>query len=321
MTLTRRTLFASAAGAAAAAALPIRAAAQSTATQSTGPRTIAYTRTVGETEVTVLLDGYFLLEQAWVTALDPALIAEGLDAAALDPAAAVPLPITATLFRRGDSLTLLDAGAGASLGPTAGNLAAMLRGVGMAPEAVTRLLLSHLHPDHIGGMLAGDAPAFANATVHVNETELAFWGDAANAAAVPEAIRPWFDLAGKVVSVYGDRVMPFAGDADLGGGLSAVAMPGHTPGHTGFRLSSGPAEALFWGDSTAIAALQFSHPDAGIVFDTDSAQAAVTRKRVLDMVVADRLLVAGTHMPFPGFGHVAARDGAYAWVPEEWRLF
>ncbi len=316
MTISRRTLFASATAVAATSVLPQHATAQT----ASRPRTIAYVRMVGDIQVTVLLDGYFLLEQAWVTAMDPLRISQGLADGGLDPAAAVPLPITATLFRHGDSLTLMDAGAGGSLGPTAGNLPAMLAGVGIAPEQVTRVLLGHLHPDHIGGMLTGDAPTFANATVHVNDVERVFWTDSANAAAVPEAIRPWFDLAEKVVSTYGDRVMPFVADADLGGGLSAVAMPGHTPGHSGFRVSSGDAQALFWGDSTAIASLQFRHPDAGIVFDTDSAQGAATRRRVLDMAASDRLLVSGTHMPFPGFGHVAARDGAFAWVPEEWKL-
>ena len=320
LTVSRRGLLAGAGSAATAASFtPLGpAAAQQGAA---GARVIAYARKVGDIEVTTLLDGYFLLEQAWVTALDPVLMQQGMSAASLDPAAALPLPITAYLIRRGDSLTLLDTGAGGSLGPTAGILAAMLAGIGIAPGAITRLVFSHLHPDHIGGALDGDAAAFANASVHVNDAELAFWTDPANAASLPDAIRPWFDLAGKVVAAYGDRVQPFQGDADLGGGLSAVAMPGHTPGHSGYRVSSGTAQALLWGDSTAVASLQFAHPDAGIVFDTDSAAAAVTRRRVLDMAVADRMLVSGTHMPFPGFGHVAGRGEAYAWVPEEWKLF
>lgn len=317
MTLSRRSVLSAAAGATAASALSFRAIAQT----DPSTRNIGYKRMVGDIEVITLLDGYFLLEQAWVTALEPAVIAERLTAAGLDPAAAVPLPITATLLRRGADVTLMDAGAGGSLGPTAGNLAAMLAGFGVAPETVTRVVLSHLHPDHIGGMLSDEEPAFANATVHVSEADRVFWTDAANAAAVPDAIRPWFDLAGKVIATYGDRVLPFTGDADLGAGVSAVAMPGHTPGHSGFRVSSGAEQALFWGDSTAVASLQFQHPEAGIVFDTDSAQGAETRARVLDMAVADNLLVSGTHMPFPGFGRVISRDEAFAWVPEEWKLF
>ncbi len=317
-TLSRRALFGTVAAASAAALLPLRAA---TAQTAPVPRTVTYTRKIGDVEVTTLLDGYFLLEQTLVTALDPALIAQGLADAALDSSAAVPLPVTGYLIRQGDGLTLIDAGAGGSLGPTAGNLAATLAGVGVAPDAITRLVVSHLHPDHIGGALTGGAATFANATVHVNATERTFWADPSNAAAVPDAMKPWFDLAGQMLAAYGDRVQTFDGDADLGGGLSAVAMPGHTPGHSGFRVSSGAAQALIWGDSTAIASLQFTHPDAGIVFDTDGAQGAVTRRRVLDMAVADKMLVSGTHMPFPGFGHVDQRGDAYAWVPEEWKLF
>lgn len=316
--LSRRALFGTAAAASAAALLPSGLA---FAQAAPGHRVITYTRKIGDIEVTTLLDGYFLLEQAWVTALDPALIVQGLANASLDPKAAVPLPITGYLIRQGDRLTLIDSGAGGSLGPTAGNLAATLAGVGIAPETITRLVFSHLHPDHIGGALTGNAATFANATVHLSSTERAFWSNPANSAAVPDAMKPWFDLAGLMLAAYGDRVQVFDGDADLGGGLSAIAMPGHTPGHTGYRVSSGAEQALLWADSTAIASLQFTHPDAGIVFDTDSAQGAVTRRRVLDMAVTDKMLVSGTHMPFPGFGHVDQRDDAYAWVPEEWKLF
>ncbi len=315
---SRRALFGTATAAGAAALLPLPPA---LAQATPAPRTVTYTRKIGDIEVTTLLDGYFLLEQAWVTDLEPSLIVQGLADAALDSGAAVPLPITGYLIRRGDALTLIDAGAGGSLGPTAGSLATTLAALNIAPDTVTRLVFSHLHPDHIGGALTGDAATFANATVHVSATERAFWSEPSNASAVPDAMKPWFDLAGQVLTAYGDRMQTFSGDADLGGGLSAVRMPGHTPGHTAFRVSSGSAQALIWGDSTAIAALQFAHPDAGIVFDTDTAQGAVTRRRVLDMAVADNLLVSGTHMPFPGFGHVDQRGEAYAWVPEEWKLF
>lgn len=147
----------------------------------------------------------------------------------------MPLPITGYLIGQGESLTLIDAGAGGSLGPTAGNLAATLAGVGNAPDTVTRLVFSHLHPDHIGGAVTGDVATFANATVHVSAIERAFWTDPANANAVPEAMKSWFDLAGQVLAAYGDRVQTFDGDADLGGGLSVVAMPRHTPGSASVR--------------------------------------------------------------------------------------
>lgn len=318
--LSRRGLIAGAAGATAAAlvAAPGRLLAQE-AVPAASPSP-SYTRKIGDMEVTILLDGSFLLEQAWINTIDPAAIADGLEAAYLDPAAALPLPITAYVIRRGAEVTLLDAGAGASLGPTAGHLAQRLTEAGVPPEGVTRMILTHMHPDHVGGMMAGEAAAFPNAVVQVSDLELAHWTDDANAAAAPEGVRAWFDLARAVAASYGDRITTFSGEADLGGGLSAVPMPGHTPGHAGYRVGDGDAQLLIWGDSTSLASLQFSRPETGIVFDTDSALAAETRRRVLDMASADRLLVAGTHLPFPGFGHVERKDDAYAWVPEEWRL-
>ena len=137
---------------------------------------------------------------------------------------------------------------------------------------------------------------------------------------MPESAQGFFALARGVAAAYGERVTPFDGDADLGQGITAIAMPGHTVGHTGYRLSSGAEQLIIWGDMTSIAALQFSHPEAGITFDTDSAMASDTRRKMLDMIATDKLAVAGTHLPFPGFGHVEARDGAFAWVPEEWKF-
>lgn len=118
---------------------------------------------------------------------------------------------------------------------------------------------------------------------------------------------------------YRDRVKPLEGGADLGRGMQAVLTPGHTPGHMAYLFGSGREQLLLWGDSTSLASLQFRHPDTGVAFDTDSLQGAATRRRLLDMASIDRMLVAATHLPFPGFGHVAKRDDAYAWVPEEWK--
>lgn len=112
-----------------------------------------------------------------------------------------------------------------------------------------------------------------------------------------------------------------AGDADLGGGVSALPMPDHTSGHNDYVLDAGPEQLLLWGHSTALASIQFSHPKAGILFDSDSAQASTTRRRVMDLAAAERLPATGNHLPFPGFGHVERRGDAYAWTPEQWTMF
>lgn len=319
--LSRRSLFGSLAGATALAAIGApRITLAQTAAAPTGPRPVIYDRRVGDMTLTTLLDGYFGLGQDLLTNADQAVVAAGLKAAYLDPAAAIPVPVSTHLIRSGADITLIDAGAGGAFGPTAGRHLAALEASGVTPDAVTRIVLTHMHPDHIGGLVTEAKAVFPNATLHVSATDLAFWTDATIAASVPDSAKPFFALAASVAKAYGARVMPFDGDADLGGGLTAIAMPGHTPGHTGYRLSSGTDQLIIFGDTAAFASLQFSNPGIGISFDADGAMAVETRKKVLAMLAADKIAVAGSHLPFPGVGHVDARGDAFAWVPEEYKF-
>ena len=318
--LSRRGLFGSIAGATALAAIGApRITLAQTAATPTGPRPVMYDRRVGDLTFTTLLDGYLGLGQDLLTKADPAIVAAQLAAAYLDPTAAIPVPVSTHLIRSGADITLIDAGAGGAFGPTAGRHLVALEAAGVAPDAVTRIVLTHMHPDHIGGLVTDADAVFPNATLHVSATDLAFWTDATIAASVPDMAKPFFALAANVAKAYGARVMPFDGDADLGGGLTAIAMPGHTPGHTGYRLSSGNDQLIIFGDVAAFASLQFSNPDIGISFDADGAVASATRKKVLAMLAADKIAIAGSHLPFPGVGHVEARGDAFAWVPEEYK--
>lgn len=315
--MTRRHLMLSAAGA--AVALPFLGRGLAFA-QEAAPAMLplTHTRALGPMTVTTISDGHFDFTQDLIVNLDDAAYRSALNGAYLDPAQPIRVPVSVHLIRNGDQLTLVDAGGGSSFGPTTGRLAASLDALGVTPDQITRVVMTHLHPDHAGGLVSDAGAVFANASLHVHQDELAFWTDGAAASAAPADFQPFFDLARTMRDAYGDRVQTFAGEADLGGGVTTMALPGHTPGHSGLRLSDGDAQMIILGDAAALAALQFRHPDAGIAFDIDPGQAATTRRNLLQMVTADRIAVAGTHLPFPGIGHVEVRGDAFAWVPEDW---
>jgi glyoxylase-like metal-dependent hydrolase (beta-lactamase superfamily II) len=319
LTLSRRGLFGGMAGATALAAFGTPRLARAEAAPATLPT--FYDRRVGDLTITTILDGYIPLGLDVMVGIDATAAAADLAAAYLDPAGPVPTPINAYLIRSGDQITLIDAGTAGAFGPTTGRLAATLAAMGVAPAAINRVVLTHLHADHIAGLMAGEAAAFPNATVHVSQADLAFWTDDAMAASAAESAQMFFTVARSVAAAYGDRVVPFDGDnVDLGGGLTSMAMPGHTPGHTGYRLSSGADQLVIWGDIAHMRALQFARPDVSITFDTDAALAVETRKRVMAMLAADKIAVTGSHLPFPSAGHVEVKGDAFAWVPEEWKF-
>jgi glyoxylase-like metal-dependent hydrolase (beta-lactamase superfamily II) len=318
ITMSRRMLLAG--GAAALAAPRLLAATGARAQEGSAPvAPLVYPRKVGELEVTAISDGYVEFPGLPFVNIDDEEVRTALTAAFLDPAAPLRLGVTAHLVRGGGRTVLIDSGAADTFGPTLGRLPAALAALGVQPADVQAVLLTHMHPDHLGGLLAADGPAFPNATVHADEADLGYWTDEATAAQAPKDFQPFFTRARATAAAYGDRIQPFSGEAEVLPGVTTVPLPGHTVGHTGFRLASGDAEIIVFGDAAHSSAVQFAHPEASLSFDTDPAQAAESRTRFFDMAATDRTPVASTHLPFPGVGHVARSGAAYAWVPESWQ--
>ncbi len=276
-----------------------------------------YRRRLGEVLVTALNDGSIELPAAAFVGITPEEREAFLRAQGCQP----PFlsSINAFLLQWGSRTVLVDTGAGKLFGDACGQAMGNLRSAGVTPAEVTDVVLSHMHGDHVGGSLDGsDAPAFPNAAVWVAETEIAFWLSDERKAASPEARRSSFDTARKMLAPYAQRTHRFA-YGEIMPGLEAIAMPGHTPGHTGFLVTSGAERLLIWGDVFHLPVLQAARPDIGTAFDSDPARAIETRKDALDRATREGLLVTGMHMSFPGFARIARAEAGYVVQPEVWR--
>lgn len=283
------------------------------------PRVIeSYRRRVGAVAVTALLDGYVELSNAVWQGVEPEQI-DALQAFRGLPPGGARNGITAHLIDTGHKRIMIDAGAAGLFGPHSSAFPTNLVSAGVTPDDIDEVLITHMHPDHIGALLTHGKPTLPNAVLRPSATDLAFWTSADEQARAPEFMRSWFQVARDVVAAYGKKVAPVADGEDLGGGISALAMPGHTPGHTGFMIESEGKSLLVWGDTAVSAAIQFPHPKANMIFDIDRQTGLATRLRAFDRATADRQLVAGTHLPFPTFGYVVRRGDAYEWIAEEWR--
>ena len=262
---------------------------------------------VGSLEVVALLDGRIPLA--------PGVFSGATDEeiAALIGTGPVDGYINAFAVIGPDGPVLIDAGAGALTGPTAGKLASLMASANIDPAAVTHFYATHIHPDHIGGLVGENALALPNAQMVVHENEQAFWTNDDVMKQAGDQAAPFFQAARGALASFGDRVATFTGE-EVPGPLAAMELFGHTPGHVGYRVADGDAQMLVWGDIIHAPALQFPRPDITIAFDVDASAAEATRKRVLDMAVADNVTVAGMHLVFPAIGQVEKKGDAYAFA-------
>ncbi|TRD22216.1 MBL fold metallo-hydrolase [Palleronia caenipelagi] len=263
---------------------------------------------VGDMAITVLSDGAIPIGANALQGVDQAGYDELMQENFRDPAT-FRAAVNGFLIESGDAKMLVDAGGGGAMGDALGRLQGNLTATGTKPEDISMLLVTHLHPDHVGGAVADGAAVFPNAELVVHEADRAFWsGDA------PEGSENFFQLAQGVLGAYGDRLKVINGEDDVASGIAAMPLPGHTPGHTGYTISSGDQSVLIWADIVHVAPVQFARPDVTIGFDVDPEQAAATRARILDRVVADKMMIAGSHIDFPGMGHVIKHQDGYRLV-------
>ena len=274
---------------------------------------------LGDFEVTALSDGTLEMPiDQFLTGTTPEKVKKAMAAAFLK--SPVESSFNAYLINTGPKLVLIDTGAGAGspMGPTLGKLLQNLRASGYKPEQVDEVYITHMHGDHLGGLLAGDKAAFPNAVLRTAKAESDYWLSAANADKAPANVKPFFKAAADACKPYiaAGKHKPFEGaDVELVPGVHAIATPGHTPGHTIYSVESKGEKLMLWGDLMHVAAVQFPDPSVTIQFDSDSKAAAPQRKKQFADAAAKGYYVGVAHISFPGIGHLRAEGAGYVWVP------
>ena len=226
------------------------------------------------------------------------------------------LPVNCFLFELGSQPALIDVGAGNTMGPTLGKLPENLRALGVPPESIRYILLTHLHPDHSNGLVDANGRAnYPNAEVIVHEREAQFWFEREARPDDSERVKRDTKAAKLSTAPYRDRIRK-VGDGAVLPGVSARLLAGHTPGHTGWLLHSGDDRLLIWGDIVHLASVQVPRPDATLVFDVDQPGARQSRIDLFDWMATERIRVAGAHLKFPGFAHIIRTGSGYAFQPQ-----
>jgi glyoxylase-like metal-dependent hydrolase (beta-lactamase superfamily II) len=218
------------------------------------------------------------------------------------------------LFQRDAATVLIDAGAGNTMQPTLGKLPANLKAAGIDPAEVTHIVLTHMHPDHANGLVGEDGEAvYPNAEILVHAQEFEFWmaGNEGSESDVVKRIRARNKIN---LKPYLERIRCMHDGEEVLGCIPLLA-PGHSPGHTCWRIGAGRDAFIAWGDLVHFSAIQISHPHAAVKYDLDPDLACKSRLRMLDMIATDRLAVAGAHVNAPGFGYLKRKGVSYAFEP------
>lgn len=278
---------------------------------------------LGNLVVTALYDGYVTLDPMSLSGITDEERKSDLTKQLLPTSGALDTSVNAFFVHNGDRLILIDAGSAHFAGPSMGRLLDNIAAAGYKPEDVDTILLTHMHPDHIGGITNDKGEAlFPNAIVWAHKDDADFWLNNDLAATLAEDQRPFFTIAQDAAAPYiaSDRFKTFAPGDDLIPGLvSIVEAPGHTPGHTAFMVSSAGEKMLFWGDISHLPSIQLPHPGATIELDVYPDMAIASRERVLAASAEEGYAIGAAHLPFPGIGRVRKDDATgYAWVAVEY---
>ncbi len=280
---------------------------------------IAYRFKVGDLDCLSIPDGSMQMppKPMWAPEASEEQVKQALRDEFL-PDNAITAYINILVIRFGKEVVLIDTGNGG----TSGKLLPRMIAAGVDPASVTGVIITHMHGDHVGGLVNAGSPTFPNAAIFTNVVERDFW-----LAAKPEDLKNDFpperkqgfiDNARKAIANAGKALQVVKSGDTLLGCLAIVGLPGHTPGHVGVRVISGNESLVHFADTAHNHAIMVPHPEWSVMFDTDAAGAIATRKKLFAQAASERTRLYSYHLPWPGIGHLRTEGAGYRWVAEPW---
>ncbi|MEP7453532.1 MBL fold metallo-hydrolase [Phyllobacterium sp. SB3] len=295
---------------------PALALVQNTARTPLGIMPLAQIR-VGRFTVTALTDGFADMPYDYFPGRAPVEVEQAAVDQFTARASGVRFLFNQYLVDDGERRILIDAGAAGSIGQT-GKLPQALGALGLQLDEIDAVIVTHMHQDHMGGLVAGGKNNFSKAELYIDRRDVTHWTDPARRSGAPDYLQTSFRMAEEVVRLY-PKLQAIDGEREIVRGVSIVDLTGHTPGHIGVRVEDDGKSLIMVSDMI----FPVVHPgatDVFFLFEQDRAAAKAMRDRFFPRAASEGALIAATHMPFPGLGHVIADRGQMRWQVADWAL-
>lgn len=298
---------------------PVHAKTQRSASAPTAPVSVtplAQIR-IGRFTVTALTDGYADMPYGYFPGRSPAQVEQAAGAQFTARQSGVRFLFNQYLVEDGQRRILIDSGPAGSIGQT-GALPKALGAVGLQRDQIDAVIVTHMHQDHMGGLIVGGRKNYPKAELYIDRRDVAHWTDPAKASGAPDFLQPSFRMAKDVVRLY-PKLQAIDGEREIVRGVSIVDLTGHTPGHIGVRIEDGGQSLIMVSDMI----FPVVHPaatDVYFLFEQDRAAAQAMRDRFFPRAASEGALIAATHMPFPGLGRIVSDRGQLRWQPADWAL-
>lgn len=297
--------------------VPKMALAQGASAPANGSVTPLAQIKIGRFTVTALTDGYADMPYTYFPGRTAAQVEQAAVAQFVARPSGVRFLFNQYLIEDGQRRILIDTGPAGSIGRT-GALPQALAAFGLRRDQIDAVIVTHMHQDHMGGLIVGGQNNYPNADVYIDRRDVMHWTDPAKRAGAPDFLQPSFQMASEVVRLY-PKLQAIDGAREIARGISIVDLTGHTPGHIGVRITDA-GQSLIMVSDMVFPVVHPSATDVYFLFEQDRPAAQAMRDRFFAQAASEGALVAATHMAFPGLGRIVSDRGQLRWQVADWAL-